>query len=133
MNQVVVCRRIISFSCDVIACIVEAHESTRQRLESSLPKDHGGRVSLSFSCCRLHRNFQLSLCVFDGCYACQPSSIVEFWFLVYPFLLFSLLCGFSVVGPHFRSHILRSNSSLNFFQSPPGPHLSLWRFLLSIR
>ena len=27
------------------ACIVEAHESTRQRVESSLPQDHEGHIA----------------------------------------------------------------------------------------
>ena len=90
--------------------------------------------------CRLHWNFQLSPCVVDGFLkftifridetnASQSSSVIEFWLLVCPFLLFSLLSGLSNFGPCFRTHIFRSGSCWNLCQSPPGPRVSLWRFL----
>ena len=58
---------------------------------------------------RLHWNFKLSPCVFDGFYiftifriedtkTSQSSSIIEHWFLVCPFLLFFLLSGLSHFG-----------------------------------
>ena len=50
----------------------------------------------------------------------QSSSIVESWFLVCPFLLFSLLRSFSDLGPYLRPHILRSGSRLNFLSVTPN-------------
>ena len=41
-----------------------------------------------------------------------------------PLLLFSLLSGFSNVGPYFRPHILVSGSCLNFRQSPAPDHIN---------
>ena len=38
------------------ACIVEAHESTRQRLESSLPKDHEDHIADKGYCSMTHYN-----------------------------------------------------------------------------
>ena len=74
-----------------------------------------------FLCIRIFR--------IDETNASQSSSIVEFWLLVCPCLLFSLLSGFYHFGSDFRPQILRSGSCLNFCQSPPGPHVSRWRFL----
>ena len=108
---------------------------------SSLQFPEAGSASLFFFArqCRIHWNFQLSPCVFDGFlkfpnfriderYASQPSSIIEFGFLVCPFLLFSFLSGFSNFGPYFWTHILRSGSCLIFCQSPSGPHISFGGF-----
>ena len=78
---------------------------------------------------RLHRNFQISLHVFDSFFvfsifqnnkvnASQPPSVVELWLLDCPFLLFSLPSGFSNFGPYFRPHILRSGSCLSYRQCP---------------
>ena len=60
--------------------------------------------------------------------ASQPPSVIEFWLLDCPLLLFSLLSGFSNFRPYFWPHILRSGSCLNFGESP-GPHFSLGCFL----
>ena len=48
----------------------------------------------------------------------QSSSIVEFWLLVFPFLFFSTLSGFSNLGPYFWPYMIWSGSRLNFCQSP---------------
>ena len=83
---------------------------------------------VSFLNSRIHWNFQLSSRIFDGFFifsifrinetnASQSSSIIDFWLLDW---LSSLLSGFSNFGPHFRPHILRSSSCLNFCQSPPN-------------
>ena len=69
----------------------------------------------------------------DETNASQSSSIVEFWLLVWPCLLFFLLSSFSHFGPDFRPQILRSGSCLNFSQSSPGPQKSLWRVFLSMK
>ena len=87
--------------------------------------------------CRIHWNFQLSPCDFDGFFiftifqideinASHPSSIIEFGFLVCPVLLFSLLSGFSDFGPYFRPHMIWSSSCFNL---SPDNKKSLWRFL----
>ena len=47
----------------------------------------------------------------------QSWSIVEFWLLNCPLLLFSLLNGVPNFGPFFKSHILRSDWCLSFDQS----------------
>ena len=78
---------------------------------SSLQFPESRSASLFLFCarhCRIHRNFQLSP------NASQSSSIVEFWLLVCPCLLFFLLSGFSQFGPDFRPQILRSGSYWNF-------------------
>ena len=75
--------------------------------------------------CRLHCNSQLSPCVFDGFFkitifrtdeinASQPSSIVEFGFLVCPFLVLFPLSGCSNFGPYFWPYMIWSGSRLNF-------------------
>ena len=48
------------------------------------------------------------------------------WLLDCPFLLYSLLSGFSNFGPYFRPHILRSR----IVSLSPRPHFSPWRFLI---
>ena len=40
-----------------LACVVEAHESTRKRLESTLPKDHEDRIAGKGFNSLSHRNF----------------------------------------------------------------------------
>ena len=90
--------------------------------------------------CRIHLNFQLSPSVFEGFLifpifridernASQPSSVIEFQLLDCPCLFFSFLSGFSIFGPYFRTHILRSGSCLNLCQSLSGPHIFLWKSL----
>ena len=51
--------------------------------------------------------------------ASQSLSIDKFWLLVGPFLLFSLLSGFSNFGPYFGPHIVRSGGCLIFVSLPP--------------
>ena len=52
---------------------------------------------------------------------------------VCPVLLLFPMSGFSHFGPNFKPQILRSRSCLIFCSSPPGPHISLWRFPRSNR
>ena len=79
---------------------------------------------------RQHWNFQLSPCVFDGFFiftifrideinASQPSSIIELWFPVCPFLLFSLLIGISNFGPNFSNKFSGLVVAWIFVSLPP--------------
>ena len=58
----------------------------------------------------------------------QSSSIVEFWLLIFPWLFFSILSGFTNFRPYFWPHVIWSGGRLNFCQSPHGPHISFGRF-----
>ena len=59
----------------------------------------------------------------------QLSSIVKLRFLFCPFLLFSMLSGFTNFRPNFWPYTIWSGSRLNFCQSAPGPHVSFWEVL----
>ena len=85
--------------------------------------------------CRLHRNFQFYPRIFDGFFvfsiirinkvnAFNLRALSSFGFSI-AHSCFSLLNGFSNLGPYFRQHVLRSGSCLNFCQLLPGPHVSL--------
>ena len=100
---------------------------------SSLQFPETGSVSLFLCCTAWPHPLELPTfsSVFEGFFvfitfqvdkinASQPSNIMEFWLLVCPFLLFSLLIGFSNVRPYLRPHILRSGSCLNFCYSHLG-------------
>ena len=60
-------------------------------------------------------------------YISHPSSIIEFWLLVYPLLLLPLLSGCPNFSLYFRPHMIWSRRRLSVCQSPPEPHISSWR------
>ena len=60
----------------------------------------------------------------------ESSSIVELWLFFCPSLFVSILSGFTNFRPYFWPYMIWSGSRLNLCQSLPGPHISVWRFLL---
>ena len=68
--------------------------------------------------------FIITIVRIDKVNSSQSPSIIEFGLLVCPLLLFSFLSGFSNPRPDFRS-----GCCLNFFDSRPGPRISLRWFL----
>ena len=49
-----------------------------------------------------------------------------------PFLFFSILSGFTSFRPNFWTHMIGTGGRSNFGQSLTGPHVSFWRFPLSV-
>ena len=62
----------------------------------------------------------------------QSSSIVEFWLLVFPFLLISILSGFPNFRPNFWPYMIWSRSRLNLLWVSPWTTCILEEVLLSI-
>ena len=73
---------------------------------------------------RVQKPFQFSPRLFKGFFefmvilinvvdSSQSWSIVEFWLLVFPFLLFSILSGFPNFRPNFWPYMIWSRSRLN--------------------
>ena len=132
------------FSVEMIPNVVSwTHEPPCWIRNSSLQCPESWSASLFLSCKALPPPLELptlssrffvffifSIFQIDEINASQPSSIIELWLLVCPFLLFSLLSGLSNFAPNFRPHILRSGSCLNLCQSPPRTtYISLEVFL----
>ena len=93
--------------------------------------------------CRLHWNFQLSPCVFDGFFifsifgteevhAFQSSSIVRGVASRLPILASPFSERLVPFWTKLQATNSRPGSCLNFCLSPPGPHESLWRFFLQM-
>ena len=55
-------------------------------------------------------------------------SVVKLRFLFCPFLLFSILSGFTIFRPNFWPYIIWSGSRLNLCQSLTGPHVGRFSF-----
>ena len=94
-----------SWASTMHACVVSGMLLDSITLRFSLPKPSASLFLFSRHC-RLHWNFHLRSCVFDGFFiftifwideinASQSSNIDELWLLVCPFLLLFLLIGFS--------------------------------------
>ena len=108
---------------------------------------HFPGASLSFPSARhggCNRSFQFSPRIYESFFvmlvirinkvknSSQSSSIVGFGLLVFPFLFFSILSGFTNFGPLVWPYMIWSGSRLNFCCSLTGPQKSFGRFFLSI-
>ena len=91
---------------------------------------HGIAVAIglhNFLLCVFENFWIFSIFRIDDVNASQSSSIIELWLLGCPFLLFSLLSGFTNFGPNFWPYMIWSGSRLNLCQSRPRPHISFWK------
>ena len=90
---------------------------------------HGWRHRCFKLCPRILENFFVLFVIWiDRINSSPSSSIVDLWFFFCPFLLLSILSGFTNFRPNFWPCMIWSGSRVNFGQSLTGTHVSFCKF-----
>ena len=95
---------------------------------AGLARHGGSRWCFQFLSSILNCFLELSVLRVNEVDSSQYSSIIEFRFFIGPFLPLLQLSISSQFRPVFRTKMIWPGCQLLSCQSPPGPHISDWRF-----